>query len=389
MKEKFLLFIFILLIFGNGLSQEELVPVSGVSRVDLGCSFQLWKIGYEEAITQISFPLHLMIFLNENTSLSITHNPAFSAQADQYKITSTSDTWIQGNHIFWKNKALLNIGLGLPTGKTRLNHTDTENEQMIESEFQLSQYLSKNLFRFRLPVYGQGFCGKIGGGIALPLEDLLVFGVGLQYIYTGSYHPMVYRYTFNNQEFIEDNEYNPGDEVSFNMGLDFKINKSMKIMVDGLYTYYWQDYKDGKEVFGAGNKVVMDVGYYCQFDHRYIWAHALYRHKGKYSLWDGASFGNTNQDLRGSQVEVEAQIKAFDFENGGVVFLTESRYYQEIERKDDSALIYGGGFQTDVKFPDNIVAGFTMKYMLGYLKEGDLKRDLRGTEIVFWVRFEF
>ena len=46
------------------------------------------------------------------------------------------------------------------------------------------------------------------------------------------------------------------------------MKKDMKFMFDGLYTYYWEDLKDNREVFKAGNKIVLDCGYYYKFDHR-------------------------------------------------------------------------------------------------------------------------
>ena len=144
-------------------AQEEIFPIPRRAYVNMGISFQMWQ--REKAglpVDQLALPISILIPLGRNLDLSISHTPAFSKQYKNQTIYGLSDTWVQGDYVFWNDKAMLNLGVGLPTGKTRLD----------SSQFELSKQLSKNIYQFQLPIYGQGFSGMIGLAMAFPVLKL-------------------------------------------------------------------------------------------------------------------------------------------------------------------------------------------------------------------------
>jgi hypothetical protein len=376
----FIIFIF-LFYTGQCFSQEEVLPPAGKSQFSMGSSFQMWKIGAAPSISQISFPVNLLIAMKNNFNIIIYHHPALSGYAKVHKINSLSDTWIQGNYIFWKKKAMLNLGFGIPTGRTRLRHTETTDEEIVESEFELSQWLSKSVLRFRMPIYGQGFCTKIGGAMAFTLHKLLVVGIGGQYISSGPFVPVIY--TYADQIEPEEYEFDPGDELSLNVGMDVKLGKNTKLMIDGVYTYYGHDLKDGLKIFESGGQYIIDTGIFHQMDEKYLWGRFIYRHKGKHSVLDGLNFSKTDQNLKNTQLETELKYKVWGVENGGFYVVGEGRIYEGVEEEDDKIMVFGGGIETNIRM-NNMMAALQMKYHGG--KYNQVK--VTGIEIFINLIFE-
>jgi hypothetical protein len=154
------LIITLCVIAGRIFGQSAILPNLSRSQVSMGFSYQMWRIGgYQIPITQSAFPVSLILSMGSRFNLTITHTPAMSRWDEGVKLDGFSDTWFQGTYLFLKDRAMINLGFGAPTGKTELNNV----------QFNLSNWLGLNVFRFRLPVYGQGACGKLGFALAFPL----------------------------------------------------------------------------------------------------------------------------------------------------------------------------------------------------------------------------
>ncbi|MCJ7812742.1 hypothetical protein MUP95_05410, partial [bacterium] len=136
--------------------------------VSSGVGLQMWNLEYSAVpITQLSVPIMIILPVGNQFNLTISHTPAFSKFGGS-EIGGFSDTWIQGTYMFWHEKMVINAGLGAPTGKTRLKGAPEDAEYLSNNEFGLSKWLSLNIFRFQLPVYGQGLCGLAGITLAIP-----------------------------------------------------------------------------------------------------------------------------------------------------------------------------------------------------------------------------
>ncbi len=367
-------------------AQEEIFPIPRQAYVSMGISFQMWQ--REKAglpVDQLAFPISILMPMARNFDLSISHTPAFSKQYKNQTIYGLSDTWIQGDYVFWDEKAMLNIGIGLPTGKTRLD----------SAQFELSKQLSKNIYQFQLPIYGQGFSGMIGMATAFPIIDGVVIGVGGQYLYRGSYHPVKYTYGKNigiNRTF--DKKYIPGDEASGNIGVDIRIGENMKIMLDGIYTYYWRDMLSREVVYRSGNKFTGNLGFFYRFSQKYIWTHFTFRQKGKNELLQGLYFGEEEKNSNGYQIEMNLVSKVMDYQNGEIFLLGDGRFYGKNENGSGEEMAFGGGVGANYRFNDRAMLDLQFKYILGKFRyifgESRLlwKRSIEGLQTSAGLKFE-
>lgn len=380
MKYKFIILIIIFLLWGQVLAQEEILPVENRGYFSIGLCFQIWKNQrYYNPFIQMTFPVTIVLPMGNNFSMTISHTPALSHWTEERRIKGLSDTWIQGSYLFWSEKAMLNLGIGAPTGKTRLN----------KSEFELSQKLSRNIFRFRLPVYSQGLCGNGGLAFAFPINETLVFGLGGQFIYRYPYHPVEYEYEFMDSIMVMSEEYRPGNEISGHLGVDIGINENAKIMLDGMYSYYWPDLMKGKEIYGSGKRLLVNLGIFYQLTHRqFLWIHAKYRQKGKNALWQGISLTKEEIRTNGDQIEVDILAELFSFENGALSLLGDGRYYERNEQGIGGAIVFGGGLGAHIKFWENSKFDFHCKYLKGTLMDA-IEYGIQGLEIFLGLKLGF
>ena len=366
-------------------AQQESAVGSRNGYVTMGLVLQMWKVQpYYHPISQLSLPLALFLPVGNRYSVSLQHTPAYSWWQENQRITGLSDTWIQGNALFWGEKLLLNAGICIPTGKAKLDSV-----QYILSK----EGLSRNIYAFRLPLYGQGFCFKGGFALAYPVHEKVVLGLGAQYLLRSSYHPVEFSYQVMGPdnaivEKIWNEAYKPGDEISTYVGLDVRPLKTVKVSLDGYYTHYWKDFLDGNEVYGSGEKITANLNVLVQMDVRYLWMNMLYRHRGKNDILQGFNLQQEEKNSNGYQVETSWVFKAADFVNGGILFLLDGRFYgiNELGYGNDNVL--GGGLGITFRYQENQELEFTFKYLFGS-KKTEEARNLEGLETLIRLRAEF
>ena len=365
-------------------SQVELFPERPKGMLSTGMSFQAWRWEraegnnqYIDPLNQMAFPITLMVPLTRKMNLTINHIPALSWWYDNRKLNGLSDTWIQASGLFWKDQMVWNVGLGAPTGRTKLG----------DIEFDLSRQLSRPLFRYKLPVYGQGFCTRLGWAIAIPLREELVFGAGLQYLYRAAYNPVEFTYEIDNETKVVSNKYDPGDEIDLHLGFDVLINEDTKMMIDGSLIRYSADQSDDKKVYEAGNRFYINLGYFHRFRDRYMWAQLRFRKKGKNALWQGVS-QKGNEITEGNQVEFDSITEALRFDNSGILFLAEGRFYGKNDTGTNGANIVGFGIGTYMDFWETSRFHLNFKYLVGTLHD-QIDRKTDGLEIFTGVDLAF
>ena len=358
------------------------------SQVSMGFNYQMWRIGgYQIPISQSAFPVSVLLSMGGRFNLRITHTPAMTRWDEGLKLDGFSDTWVQGTYLLLNERAMFNVGFGAPTGKTELSN----------DQFNLSNWLGLNIFRFRLPVYGQGATGKLGFAMAFPILDNLVIGFGGQFLHRRPYHPVRYESSYymssidSNVVDIWMGEYKPGDEVSAHVGVDFKINEDMKIMLDALYTYYWRDLRNDQEVYGSGQKISMNLGYLYRFGRNYLWSRLSYRHKGKNEIATYYGFPTIQKETlntNGFQMELDVVLKIIDIDGGGIFILGDGRVYGRNELNDvGKASVFGGGFGANVKLGEDAMLEFNFKYVGGTITTL-IERKVEGLNTSVGIRFE-
>lgn len=382
---KIKVWVFIILFSGYLYSQEEALFLKSNGYISMGAEFQGWKIENSYYPSQVAFPLTVLLPIGSRFNLIIQNTPAFSWWQEEDKLYGISDTWLQGTYVLWGEKLMLNVGIGIPTGKTRLD----------SAQYEFSKgAISLNVIRFKLPLYGQGLSGKAGFALALPVMENIVIGLGGQYCYKSAYHPVEYEYMYEGKggEVIQnvwDEEYRPGDELSGQVGLDLQITEDMKIMLDGVYTHYWPDLLNNTEIYGAGDKITIHLGYFYRFgENKYLWSYFVYRHRGKNELLQGLSLQDEEKNSNGYQMELDVKLKTMNFHNGAFFILAAGRLYGKNELGFDDDLVFGGGLGVDVRVAENAVLGLQMKYMIGQLHQ-DRYRKLEGIDTFVNLRLDF
>jgi len=360
------------------------------------CVVQMWRVDGDSlgTVRQISFPILLTLPLNPAVQLSIQHTPTFSQANDIYdrnrrtrdrhntfKINGLSDTWIQGTYLLPNNRAMLNLGIGAPTGKTGLNN----------SQFELARNLSRNIFRYQVPVYGQGFCARAGAAVAVPAGTQAVFGIGGQYLYRGKYHPLSYTYEYDgNVKPLKpyDPEYKPGDEATAQAGFDVLLGEKFKLMADVEFTAYQRDLLGGSEVFKAGTRVLGSIALYKQFDQQYLLTSLRYRIRGKHEYLDSLALTMrmSDRNLLGTQIEADVVYKAYAFRDGGFFVYGDARVYGKNENETDGALAVGLGFGVQFPIGETSIGDFRIKFFGGNVQD-PRTRNLQGMDASLGVRF--
>jgi hypothetical protein len=379
MKFRFSVTLVFLLMFGQVFAQEEILTIPRRGYFATGLSFQMWKReNVYRPVSQMVFPVTLLLPVGRRFYLTISHTPGVSWQYEDQNIYGLSDTWIQGTGVLWDEKLMVNLGVGLPTGKTHLDST----------QFELTKELSKNFYRFRLPQYGQGMCVKGGAAVAFSVQEGIVVGLGGQYIYRTAYHPVKYEYGQNLGMDFEpwDKEYRPGDEASGHVGVDFQVGENMKIMLDGIYTHYWRDMLEGSEVYRSGNKFALNLGFFYRFNEKFLWSHVIYRRRGKNELLQGLFFGE-EESSNGDQLEMDVMVEVIEYEGGGLFLLGDGRLYGKNEEGTGDGDAFGGGFGVKFKISEGSVFEAQCRYMFGSRRVIDKRRE-EGLETSVCLKFQ-
>jgi len=379
MKYRVSVVLVFLLMSGQIFAQEEILTIPRRGYFATGFSFQMWKReGAYLSLNQMAFPVTLLLPVGNRFYLTISHTPGVSWRFEEQNIYGLSDTWIQGTGVFLGKKLMINLGIGLPTGKTRLDST----------QFELTKQLSKNFYRFRLPQYGQGMGVKGGMAVAFPVKEGIVVGLGGQYIYRTAYHPVKYEYGRDLGLDAEpwDKEYRSGDEVSGHLGVDFQIGENMKVMLDGMYTYYWRDLLEGTEIYGSGDKLSLNLGFFYRFNEKYLWSHFVYRHRGKNELLQGLSFREEEENSNGYQLEMDVVLKILEYQSGEVFLLGDGRLYGKNEKGTGDGMVFGGGLGLNFKISEGSVLEIQFKYILGSRRLIEKRRE-EGLETFAGLKF--
>jgi hypothetical protein len=372
------------ILFGTGCfllqAQEELMPVTPMGYIQTGSTIQIWRqeLLLTEPIIQISLPVHLTLPVTSrfNVNLDFAYG---RADWDFRHLAGSSDAYIQGNYMLMDNRIVLLAGLGTPIGKTRLNY----------EEYQLSTYLSLNLFRFRMPTYGQGFHGKVGVIGAIPVSDRIVLGGGVTYLYRRGFEP-IYDTNWAYQGNTASGRFDPGNEFNIHTGADFGLGENSKIMIDGQVTFYQKDKYAGQTMFRSGTKITINSGYFYRYDDKYLWMLLNVRTKNRNSALQALQFREEMVNTNRPEFDFNLVWKSFGFVGGSVQVLVDGRFYGENEAGLAWGQVLGGGFGADYRISYSTLLEFYIKYLVGQrMSQTKEKWNIEGMDAAITFRYEF
>ena len=322
----------------------------------------------DDPIAQTTGPTEIIWPISSSFTLQVLNTPGM-ASSGSFAISGLSDTYVRGNYTFLDQKALVSVGLGVPSGQSKLD----------DKEFGMSQLLSHNAFRFRLPVFGQGFTGSAGLAYAFPVSEKLVAGVGFNYVYRAEYEPVI-----NVQ-----NGYNPGDQFGGNVGMDFSLSENARLTVDLIYSHYMPDKFDSIEVFESGDRLSINMGFFMQSDLWSFYGSGLLRQKGKNQTYDGQSLALDEKNMNGPQLEINGIARYSMSDAMGVRGYVELRALGENEEKSGDAAVYGLGAGIDYAVTRAFSIETGAKAFFGRVGGGTNAKSLGGFEAWFGTGYAF
>lgn len=356
--------IFMLLIFcGKLLSQTH----NGI--LNTGFVIQIWSLEtLENPVSETTFPIDITYSVQENLNIQFSHSPAMS-RFGTINLSGLSDTWIRSTYAFSNNRALVSAGVGLPTGKTRLN----------ASEMSLSTLLSLNAFKFRMPVFGQGFTMSAGIMYAYPVNENVTIGIGANYVFRGKY-----RYSQ-----LLTNKYDPGDQIGINIGFDYLIIPNLQSNIDFIFNYYTADKLNNTKMFTSGAKFITKIGLQYQLTSGYLWMRAYHGSKAKNETWNGQALVPDDKNFNITIRELELGARYVLTEIIAILASTEVRSYKENDIKQGWVDLYGIGLGYELQMSERFGISMGAKLFFGDGEFMNSIQNFSGFELLLGTQWKF
>lgn len=244
----------------EGLTSEER-PI----RVALRPAYQRFEDG-GPTITQWSAPLVAVVPFAERWQVSVRGSGASTGGENLQTLSGLSDVRaaLSYSRPVGEGSVVVNASVNAPTGK----------EELTQGEFNTARLVSRNVYRFRVPSFGQGLGAGTGVTWAVPVSESVVLGLGGTFRYHGPYTP-----TAGQQE-----EYDPGEEGRVTGGIDVRVGPASAVSADVTLYLYSTDTVGGVERFKAGNQLSGRVRFLREGDEYTVRILAQYRSQEKSTL---------------------------------------------------------------------------------------------------------
>lgn len=341
------------------------------SAADLQAVYTHWEADAGDSLgttsaDQFCFPLRGFIPAGDNAELLVylagSWNSLDRPATDEYTLTGLGDALLQYNRSFVDDQLLLSVGLNLPSGKRELS---------IDDEAPVLTALSRSYLSFPMRQFGEGLGLSVMVGGARMLGQFRA-GASAMYQHNGSYAPY---------EGVED--YDPGDLISFNAGIDRDFENG-RVGANAILSLYTKDKLDGSEVFKQSTAVDL-------------------RLTGEYGNDDGLLSGAIGYLIRGRNTtfveNAEEEVKIYGNEFWGRAAymhrlgnwrlgpVMELRSIAENEQDLGSATIFGGGAAVARALGQTMGIEVSGRYYTGEADGGDI--ELTGYQLVMSLTANF
>lgn len=231
--------VFALLLVGQAPGQVNQLEFIRNQNLRVGFHAKLWEFEDDSRFVEFALPTFYSTSLSSRLSFDVIAAPFGSvfdpSPGKSIDFTSISDTYVRGSYILGDNRALLTVGLGIPSGKTELDA-----EELALASIAANRPLANPVTNF-----GTGFNINVGLAVAHEVGPW-VFGFGVGYSRRGEYD-------LNSQGATID----PGDEFNVTVGLDRQFGAA-KVIADVIYTTYSKDESNVLPSYEAGNKILFN-----------------------------------------------------------------------------------------------------------------------------------
>ena len=231
-KQLIILVSVVLIFFLTGVTVQGQIRYGQPASGGTNFTYSYWKMEQDTlktTLNQFVIPVSGFIPLQDNLEMQVFISSASNSMDvinNNVSLSGLSDLRMQVNKSLKEDRLLLSGGINLPTGKKKL-----------DGEGQLVQLaLSQNFLDVPLRRLGEGFGFNILIGGAQSFDNVNIGG-GITYQYIGTYDPY---------EGVVD--YNPGDMISINGGIDI-VGERTIASFDAIYSLYTDDKFTDTKVF--------------------------------------------------------------------------------------------------------------------------------------------
>jgi len=311
--------------------------------------YQRWKIAGDSAFSELSIPVFIYLPVRYNWSISFSGSRAAVQGDNLTDLSGLTDMQLALSYHAESANLLLNLGLNLPSGKGELTLP----------QLTTSSVLSSNVFQFQVPNFGQGLNVSPSATWALPVRDNFVLGLGASYQYKGKFAPLT------NSSL----DYDPGDEALLTGGFDMRLSPTSTLTGDVIFTFYATDKINGREIFGAGNKLVANLQLRKYFGFDELWLLARYRSRAKNDLLAGGVLSAENVKTNPDQMEFVGNYRRRFSRRFSTRFIAEGRFYQNTPAFAGVKL-FGAGLAPGLTLAENFQLLAQLQYQTGSFKTG-------------------
>jgi hypothetical protein len=209
--------------------------------------YQNWSVGEDAEFNELTnfLSINYSAWRSSNFNLVTRYS---SVGGDANNLKGFSDTQLSFGYKIPSANLMIETGISIPTGKTKLN----------ADEYMTSILISQSIFGMQTSNFGQGMNMFLGAAYLYPLSKSLVLGAGLSYQVRSEYQPL---------ESIS-LDYTPSDEITATAGLDLKLNEVSTLTGDVIAIFYGSDKVNGQKIFTAGRRLLVNIMYrkYIRFD---------------------------------------------------------------------------------------------------------------------------
>lgn len=364
----YLALILLIGIFKPAVAQYSQVEFIRSQNLRLGFHAKLLEFENGSRFFEAALPSTYSFPVGKRLALDVVTAPfgaAFEPSAGKpLHLISISDTYIRGSYILGNNRALLTVGVGVPSGNTELT-----NDEAALSGIAANRPLNNPVTNF-----GTGLNINVGLAVAHEI-GAWVFGLGVGYSQRGEYN-----FNFNGQQ----GKIDPGDEFNVTVGVDREFG-SAKFIADLIYTHYLEDKSGLLDPYQAGDKLL--------FTGRLIlplgFLNPVIISAGNRIRQDNTS---TNPALKenGNEFEFRTTAIASLGNSFALKFIYLTQIYGDANLGGEGANIQGFGGGIVLKASRHFTFDPTFIYSTGSIDTGpDTETDVTGYEITGGFTFRF
>ena len=297
-------------------------------------------------LSEFSVPVTARLLLQPNLGVSFRVSQASAEGDDLQRISGFTDAQLALDYAvyFGNSRLVVNLGVNLPTGKSRLS------DEAYETAFQLGL----NPYDFQVPHFGQGVGVSPGLVWATALSDKLIVGIGASYYSRGAFEPVA--------DLPE--KYHWGDEYLFTAGGEVQLTRTLILTADAIYTRYEPDKVGRIQVYEAGSRLTIQARLHKQWRRQDVWLSVRYRDvRGGQALAGGALRPETTRTFPGL-FRLSGHYRIRPIPAFRVTLLAEAMRYEATFQSEELD-VYGVGLAPEISLAPALTVPLQFKYSFG------------------------